>query len=659
MLAVAAPILLLFVAAAYGNSLENGFTWDDHEQIVMNPELRRDVAPRQLLVSDVWAFLPRRGTDAGNKPYYRPLQTMTYRVIGATAGMQPAVFHVTSVIALGVASILCLVFFWALTRQVAVAFAAAALFAVHPIHSEAVDWASALPDIGCTAFLLAALTLFLFAYGRPPEQSAEIAAARKLLLCTLSLVCFALALLWKEIGAVLPLLVAVYVFLFSSKDRLLSRSKEAALLSMPFWGILAAYFILRFLVLGHIATSMRNWMLSPLQVGFTAAHLIVEYWWKLLIPVPLNAYYVFSPVKSGFGLAAMGSVLLLMFAIVAIAYWARRLPVLAFTALWVFVALLPVMDFYAVGRNVFAERYLFLPSVGFCLFLAAAAAEAGKWIPANLRWGLAASVLVIAVSLCIVETRARNHDWKDDTVLFTKTLETSPDAPFVQNMVASTQKGDAAGMQSAETHYFQALALASEETPPDRLQMAKACEGLALIYSERADFLRAIDFLNRVRSIDPSDPEVDGEEGLIMARAGRWEQASQLLERAVAASHADENVLNALGIVAQQHTHKLDQAAVYFSRALAMHTAADEFSASVHNNLGAVYGEQGHYNDAILELRTAISIEPNDPEYRTNLAAALAAVGEYDAARSQLRTALTIAPGYPPALDILQNLPRR
>ena len=63
---------------------------------------------------------------------------------------------------------------------------------------------------------------------------------------------------------------------------------------------------------------------------------------------------------------------------------ARRMPLMAYSGLWVFVSLIPVLNIFGVGRNVFTERYLYLPSIGFCLLVtdgagcgAAAAAVGG------------------------------------------------------------------------------------------------------------------------------------------------------------------------------------------------------------------------------------------------------------------------------------------
>jgi protein O-mannosyl-transferase len=655
----AGVFLALLVGLSYGNSLQNGFTWDDNQQILMNPGLRSGASVWRLLTSGVWAF--SHESVASHNDYYRPLQTLTYRAVESFHGFDPAVFHAVSIVFGMIAAILAFALFWKLARRPVLAFAAATLFAVHPVHTEAIDWVSALPELGCTIFLLASLLFFLKVAAWPAAHEPRPRRFRRdFPLWTLSLACFAAALLWKETAGVLPLLIAALVFLNPSENRpLLESAKAAALRSLPFWIVLGPYLLLRFRALGFVATRLRDWQLTPFQVALTLPHLMMSYWWKLLLPVPLSAYYSFSPLRSILEVGAATGIFSFALALAFIVYAARRRPLLAFSALWVFVTLLPVMDIYAVGRNVFAERYLYFPSVGFCLFAALLGFEAISRIPRKFRTPVALAAIVAIVVSFAAETVARNPYWKDDRTLFARTLQTSPDAPFVLNMVASEESAESSTFSAAEGHYSRAAALASREVPPDRLQAVRAYEGLAWIYSERSDFRRALGALGRVRRLDPADPEVDGEEGLILTKAERWHEAAAYLRRAVASSYADENVLNALGLFCLHHTGDLDQAAGYFRRALAIHTAQDAFSASLHNNLGTVYGEQGRYSDAVPQFQEAIAAAPKDPQYHTNLATAFAARGRYTNARLEIRAALAIAPGFGPAEALAREIDDR
>ena len=572
----------------------------------------------------------------------------------AFCGGTPAAFHLCSIVLFVCGTLLGFGVFWILTHEVVPAFVAAALFAVYPVHAEAVDWIAASPDLGCGLFVLLAFVLFLRARSAQGADGNERSGFPRWLILLLSILAFATALLWKETAAVFPLLVGGYVLVVESGAG--SRIRSAFKASTPYWVVLAAYLALRVRALGSMGTGRRNWDLTPFQFLLSAMHLMVSYWAKLALPIRLNAYYVFSPVRSAFEARAVVAMVFAACAIAGVIYLVRRAPLCAFAVLWVLITLLPAMDLAAVGRNAFAERYLYLPSIGFCLLVALGIGWLVSQIPGKFRTAAGVGLFVIAISGFAAETIGRNPDWKDDSTLFLRTLQSSPDAPFVRYMVASTQSGNPSEFESAERNYQQAIALAKQEVPPDRLDWVMACEGLAWLYADRSDYGRALEMLSEARGVARTDPGLDEEEGVILARSGRWSEAEPLLEKSFASSPQNVNVLEALGLMAWQYRHDLNQATELFSRALSAHGQEDDFGASLHNDLGAVYGEGGNFSAAIEQFRLATGISPGNPEYHANLANALGAAKQYDEARVEAEAALRIEPGYPAALEVLRNI---
>jgi protein O-mannosyl-transferase len=659
-LAIAVAALSALVLIVYSSSLGNGFVWDDNEQIVMNPDLRAGAPWARLFSSDVWGYAHRNQPAHTN--YYRPLQLVCYRLTAEWFGLQAQYLHILSIV-FALASVLAaFAVYLQLTRRVALAFAASALFAVHPVHAEAVDWISALPELGCAICILIAFGLFLSARSARAQDSDATAMPwlpqkRWGLLC-LSFLAFAVALLWKETAMVLPLIIAAYA-LCLDPGRFGERLRSSARVSLPFWCVLAGYLVLRFRILGFLSTSQRIWGLTRVQVALNALHMVALYWWKLALPVHLNAYYVFSPVRSILEVRAISGILFLLVACSAIFYALRRAPLAAFAVLWVFITLLPVMNIYALGRNVFAERYLYLPSVGFCLLAALIAASLIKRLPQETQFPVSVILLAAVVVSFSWETFDRNPDWLDDATLFRQTLAVSPDAPFVHFMVGATEGDDAAESQSAEAHYLRAIDLARSENPPDLLDLTRSDEGLASLYADRGDYARALQVLHQWREVVPDDPQLDAEEGLILLKSGRWHDAEPLLNRAFAGQPQNENVLNALGLLAWEHKRNLDEAKEFFIRALAIHTATDDFRASLHNNLGGVYGDLRQFPLAIEQFRSATAISPDSAQYHTNLAVALAEINRYEEAEVEVNAALRMSPGYPPARTVLQQLQHR
>jgi tetratricopeptide (TPR) repeat protein len=460
--------------------------------------------------------------------------------------------------------------------------------------------------------------------------------------------------LWKETALVFPVLLGSYVLLLGSdrQRRVVSAMKKSA----PYWVVCGFYLAARIHVLGTLAAGGRSWKLTPIQFALTDSHLFALYWLKLLVPFPLNAYHQFAPVRSSVDFGAIVSVLFVVCVIGGLVYLIRRSPLAGFAALWVCLTLLPVMNINALGRNAFTERYLYIPSAGFCLLITLGAARLIQRLDSRYQKPVGVVLFVVAVSTLAAETIHRNPDWKDDQTLFSQTLTNSPDAPFVRNMVANAESNDPSKSSSAEENYAQAVRLAKEESPPDQLALVTAYNGLALVYMQREQYERALQEFNEAQQIAPGNFETNNVQGLVLLRAGRWQEAEPLLEQALTAEPNNENVLSELGLLEWQHGHDLTKAAGFFHRALAIHTQGDDFSASLYSNLGGVDADRGSFGAAIEEFGTATRLAPDDPEYHTNLANALAAVGRYAEARQEAELALELAPGFPPAKATLDHL---
>ena len=654
-LTLASAALISLILIAYGNSLGNGFVWDDHQQIVLNPALRPHTPLTRLFTADA-RFGPT--SSSLQTSAYRPLQMLTYRLLFASFGAHPTAFHICNIVFAIAGALAVFAVFWLLTHKLEVAFPAAALFAVHPVHTESIDWVASLPELGCSLFLLLAFALFLA--GHDAHEQFKQSTSRRWLIASLSYLFYATALCWKETAVVLPILIVVYVLLAA---RLVGRGSLAALQqSAPYWVILAAYLGLRLDVLGSLAAGSRNWALTPFQYVISALYLMWSYWAKLVLPLQLNAYSVFRPIRSLADPRAIATILLSLCAGAGLIFLLRRISPAGrtslgiFAALWVFLTLLPAMDLNALGRNPFSERYLYLPSVGFCLLVTLAAAWLLERIPAKLQRTIGSLLLFLVLAGFTWETIARNPVWKDDATLFSETVRFSPDAPFIRYMVATNESADPSQSAAAEQNYLHAISLAKQQLPPDRLDAVMAYQGLAWIYADRLNFQQALQTLAEARQIAPLDADTAGEEGLILARAGRGKEAESLLERSLITQANNENLLSALGLIARDDHHDLNKAADLFSRVLAIHTEDDDFAASQHNNLGAVYGELGDFAQAIAQFRRAAQIVPNDPQYHVNLANALAAQNRFDEARSEAQLALHLAPDNSAAREILERL---
>ena len=162
-------LLLVLAVLPYASTLANSFVYDDFPQLVENPYVRGFRHLREIFTTTVWSFQGAQGVTN----YYRPLMTFGYLVCYQIFGPLPFGFHLANVLLH--AAVVCLLF--GVTRRVfgdpLPAFLAAALFALHPVHTESVAWVAAVPDIELTFFYLLAFWFFLRAGGwaKPKRNS--------------------------------------------------------------------------------------------------------------------------------------------------------------------------------------------------------------------------------------------------------------------------------------------------------------------------------------------------------------------------------------------------------------------------------------------------------------------------------------------------------
>jgi hypothetical protein len=406
--------LAVVVGAVYANSLGNGFVWDDRV-IVVGPADAESPSLMDLL---------GRGDGVKDEDiqYYRPLNRMTYVIDRSLYGDDPIGYHVENV-AVHLITVL-LLFFLArrLFGEFAPALAASLLFAVHPIHTEAVDFISARNGMLAAMFALAAFLAHLAGVSPQPQGATEAplepdpstAPGNRLGLRFASALLLLLGLLCKETA----LMVLPFIALWGSpKGSLRSRIGMRVSRLWPYALVLCIYAVLRTRALdGVVGTELDLPDLGSRLLG--NLYTVPEYFAALLLPVQQR---LFHEVPSG--ALANPLVLALVWAAILTAVvwlWRGRRPVTRLGILWFAVNLAPIANIVPIPSAVMAERYLYLPSVGFFLVAAdqlyALAARVGtpRWV-----W-VACALLCVAMG---ARTAVRNRDWRDDLSLFEAEVE--------------------------------------------------------------------------------------------------------------------------------------------------------------------------------------------------------------------------------------------
>lgn len=415
-----AVLLVVGVAlAASVSGLGNGFAYDDIPIVVDNIGVHSLRWPWEFFGESYW------GNVRGNS-LYRPVTIMAYSLQWALGNGSPLPFHVVNVVLYALSSVAV----WALARTLLAPWAAltaALLWAAHPVHVEAVANVVGQAEMLVALPLLAAVTLFVRALRDGRLHSRTVAAV---------LAAFALALLAKENGIVLPGLLLAAVATLGGRHAPLPTADRARLWLLARATALMAgvYLAARYAILGGLKGDAPHVALESLGHGeriLTAVALWPEVARLLLWPARLYADYSppFTPVDATPGWAHLGGFAVFALWGAAVAFSWRRSRPATFLLLWIPVTYAPVSNVVFASGILIAERTLFLPSVGVTL-LAGVVMEAlaphVRALPS--RWVRRAipAALVAVLLAAVVRSAERQTVWEDNATLFAVTIVDAP-----------------------------------------------------------------------------------------------------------------------------------------------------------------------------------------------------------------------------------------
>jgi len=414
-----AGLVVAAVLAASMAGLDNGFAYDDVLLIVKNERVHDLRWPWEYLAESYWG--PMRGDSL-----YRPFTLMGFAVQWAVGGGTPLVFHAVSVTLYAAVALAVLVLARELLDPVA-ATLAALVFAVHPVHVEAVGNIVGQSELVAALAMVLAVALYVRDRRRGALRGRTVVAISSL---------FMLGLGVKEHVIVLPvLLVAAEVCLgrshFATAADVAARGR---MLLLALTAIVTAYLTLRFSVIGEVTGDVAHPALRAIGAGARAwimLGLAPEFMRLFLWPAHLYADYspqavTLWPSPNPAHLLGAGALLLWVSTLVV---GFRRSPTLAFAMLWVAVALALVSNLLFATGVLIAERTLFLPSVGVALALGPLFALAWREhsvgvaprVAAAARIGLMALLVVAAV-----RSSVRQSAWEDNAAVISTMVADQP-----------------------------------------------------------------------------------------------------------------------------------------------------------------------------------------------------------------------------------------
>lgn len=406
--ATAALVLFLISFTLYSPSLRNDFVWDDTEVI--------QKSYYRFKASSIDDILFPAVKDKKAERYYRPMLYASMVADRELWGVNPFGFHLSNAV-LNSVSVILLYFLlllisarFSLKGKESISFFTAALFAVYPMHVESVSWVAGRTDILCGIFFILALILHIESYRS----------------------------IWILLGAALSLFLSLL-----SKEIALSFALVAMSLDLLTRRISCPYNILRYTAYLSV-TALYLYLrgrayINPLEVaaggidriaggeysvlGITRtaevlANSFLFYINKLAFPFDFNAFIISVPAGLHyFILSIITIVLLMIFVVISIK---RGRGFIAFSIIWIFLILAPsaAVSLTNLASTPLAERYLYLPSAGYCMVIAYLVSEMLERIASKK---IALALVFVLISTYLFSTLLRQAVWKDNLTLWQDT----------------------------------------------------------------------------------------------------------------------------------------------------------------------------------------------------------------------------------------------
>ena len=565
-------LLAILTAVAYSGVGSFGFVnLDDDAYVEFQPMVNQGLRPAAV----VWAFT---ATHSNN---WHPLTSLSHMLDCSLFGNDPGPMHQVNVLWHILNTLLVFLVWQAATGATWRSAFVAGLFALHPAHVESVAWIAERKDVLSTFFCLLAMGAYV-RYARNPS------AKRYFLVAFF----FVFGLLSKPMVVTLPATLLLLDF-WPLRRWPAADWKKLAIEKLPLFalaGILAAVTIAV-----QVSTGASNYgtRFPLLERAANALVSVIRYVAEGILPSPLAPHYDHPGWWPWWAVAGSAAAILL---VTAWAFCQRKaLPWLLFGWGWFLVTLLPVIGIIQVGAQAMADRYTYVPFLG--LFTAAVwvAGEAVQRFP-RIRVPAAGFGLATLLLFGFV-TRQQAPAWKDSLTLY--------------------QHSIAAGVDNATIRYLYAVALRSAGKPEEAVaaQFRRATElapdytnaytQLAILSINREDFAEAERLIQKTIFLEPRNPALLKNDGVLLNLQGRPEEAVARLQDAL---KLDPSYIDAHRELSRIYLAQNNPAAAL--REIERVADASPWDFSVHGELAGLYQHLGRTDDARRCLERAKWINP-------------------------------------------------
>lgn len=645
--------LIISTLISYSPVIENEFlNYDDNGYITENKHVKSGLSIETL----IWAF---QSTEQAN---WHPLTWISHALDCTMFGLDPKYHHAMNLFIHILSSIILFLLLNKITHSLWGSAFVAIVFAIHPLHVESVAWASERKDV--LSGLLFFLTLSAYTSYKQSQNKT---------LYFLTIVLFTLGLLAKPMLVTLPfvLILLDYWLLppFSNQNKPFKKTNKRELDfliksfigKIPFFILSLASSIVTYIVQRAGGSTVGG---ESIDLNDRIANAIISYGkyiWKTFYPIDLAIFYPHPGSNWVFWefLFSLFMILLISFFI-----WKLRKshPFLPVGWFWFLGMLVPVIGLVQVGLQSMADRYMYIPMVGFTIVIAWGIPK----IMTKLHWRqyvLGALSILVIISMILL-TRSQVKIWKDNFTLFGHALSVTSNnyvahngigvahADFGRNLDAISHfkegvrirpddfliRSNLVGMLAQQQKYREAIEhcmLLLHYYPTNPSSYERAAE----IYEYEKNYKEAVKFYILAAKFDSTNSRTFCRLGKLYGIGGEYEIAKQYCFKALQLNPRSSEAYNILGII-ESNLNNYEGAVQNFSKAIEY----DSLNANAYSDFGLLYEQSGKPNEAIAMYSRAVKIDSNHENANINLGTILAGEGKLNEAEIYFRNAAKIHP---------------
>lgn len=504
------PALIILISLlAYLNAVNNQFVFDDFDAVVNNSFIKD------------WKNFPslfsKKYFQTSGEFSYRPVVTLSYFIDYSIWRLNPHGYHLTNLLIHVSNTLLSFYLILQLTQDNKIAGVISLLFSVHPILTEAVNSIGFREDLLCASFFV----LTVLFYGK------QYTSGYKKTCYGIALTAYAFSLFSKEMAISLPLIIFIVDMLIPQSQ--LSLKKRLLRHYSGFVFISGGYLALRFVFLKNATVSAAYPGNSLVTNFFTMSKVIASYIKLWFFPVVLNAdYHVTLETSAARPSFLLPFALLICVVLITVRLYFKKQRECAFFILWTFITLSPVMNLLPIGA-IMAERYLYLPSLGFCGLLGVVILKFHACIYLLYRPLLKACIIIITIFYFSLTVK-RNEIWSDSHTLWYCTVRDTSCSSTAHNNLGVMYFRNGM-LDRAIEEYNTALLKASETQKPYSL----AHYNLGIAYERKGMYDAAISEYGDALRIGPINGDTINDLGILLIKTGRVNSAIRLFEEAIEA----------------------------------------------------------------------------------------------------------------------------